>query len=273
MKKNVFMLLAAALLIASCSKHELETIDPIVESAELKSSGTMVTLHSSEIISEYSQLFNAVGYIKVKNVGYNKNVTVHYTSDNNGPGWYDVEAEYYQTIEDGYEIWKFSTPDFSWHRFNSPSITFAIRYEVNGQVYWDNNGGEDYSMYIDLGSRYQDFLLGPETQVLTEDISIEPRDATFTTIEWSGHVQNLGYEKEILVVFSTDNWATSMCIGAKYANDGTPIQPGIEKWTATSTIPVGMQGKYVQSYIAYTVNGQTYYDNNFTLNYVFDHTN
>jgi hypothetical protein len=80
------------------------------------------------------------GYIAIQNLAYNKNVTVHYSLDNSNV-WNDVSASYYKTNTDGYEVWHFKTPIASYG-----SIKFAIKYEVNGQTYWDNNNGNDYSI-------------------------------------------------------------------------------------------------------------------------------
>ncbi|WP_273325512.1 carbohydrate-binding protein [Vallitalea guaymasensis] len=86
------------------------------------------------------------GEISVKDLGDNKNVVVHYTTD--GSTWEDVTATFLKTATDGYDIYTFKTPLCPWNGFYyyNYNCQFAIKYEVNGQTYWDNNNGQDYSV-------------------------------------------------------------------------------------------------------------------------------
>jgi len=278
MKKSFLAILLAVFVFASCEKQELQNLDvkpqknSEVNAGTTKSSGTMVTLHNAKINHVYSFLYRAEGYIKVKNVAYDKQVSIRYTADR-GQTWQDLDAEYFASVEDDYEIWKFTSPTIYWHRYNLPSFKFAIKYVANGQECWDNNSGNDYHLNVQLGSLYQNFLLGPETMVLGSSLSIKPKNDYQTIVEFEGHVQNIGYEKQVLVVFTYDNWVTRQVIECSYAGGGQPIQPGIETWKVTSTIPVSTNDKKVEAYIQYSVNGQTFWDNNFMKNYIFDNTN
>ena len=87
--------------------------------------------------------------IDVKNLAYTKNVTVVYTTD----GWatsHEAPASYVSGYTHGYayiqspnakgvERWQAHIPAVS-----GSVLRFAVRYEVNGQTYWDNNFGYDY---------------------------------------------------------------------------------------------------------------------------------
>lgn len=78
----------------------------------------------------------------VKNIGYAKKVTVRYTQDN-WASYKDVDLSYYST-PDGkdFEYWK-CTLNLDENKMDD--FQFCIRYEVNGQTYWDNNFGRNYN--------------------------------------------------------------------------------------------------------------------------------
>lgn len=273
MKKVIFAFMFVSLVLVACQKHEFGDLNPKyekslenVESKTLKSSAMVILDHAKIVTS--GQMYNSIGFIKVKNVAYDKQIVAWYQD---GTVWKAQEASFLKSIENGYEIWMFTLPAKSWSRYNLPYQKFAIKYVVNGQEYWDNNGGDDYVLSVSLGSLYQDFILGAETKVKSKSFSITPENDYSTVVRFEGQVQNISHEKQVWVVFTTDNWATSQTVEASY--DGIPVQPGTERWRVTSTIPVVTTGKIVKAYIQYKVNGQTFWDNNYTSDYIFDHTN
>lgn len=76
--------------------------------------------------------------IKVKNISYRKKVTMHFKS-NKEDEWKDVDAKYLEGPgKDGYEIWEVDSG------YTGNSIEYALKYEVEGQIYWDNNFGKNY---------------------------------------------------------------------------------------------------------------------------------
>lgn len=81
--------------------------------------------------------------IKVKNIAYNKKVTIHYKDSAYPNMWNDCEASYSHQLNGDYEMWKCIAP------FRGDVVQYAIKYEVNGQTYWDNNGGSNYITYYD----------------------------------------------------------------------------------------------------------------------------
>lgn len=76
--------------------------------------------------------------IKVKNIQYHKNVSVYY-SENGGP-WNEIPATYARPLSQGYEEWAIQR-NFS---KSGHSLEFAVKYEVAGQIFWDNNRGNNY---------------------------------------------------------------------------------------------------------------------------------
>jgi hypothetical protein len=92
--------------------------------------------------------------ILVKNYGYAKAVTIHYTFDN----WKtinDKQASFDKSIitTDNVTLDHFGTDcfkldlnlDFS---LKNCDLQFAVKYEVNAQVYWNNNSGFNFKIYL-----------------------------------------------------------------------------------------------------------------------------
>ena len=191
--------------------------------------------------SDYGTVYHGITdqnvYIKVKNLAYDKKVTVHYKK---GDQWYDKDAEYYKSIENGYEIWK---ADFS--NMSTTGLLndeFCIKYEVNGQTYWDNNNGNNY--VGELGEAA--FHVFPHCEYGLPTYVV---------------LKNLGYEKDVKIVYTNDGWKTQKSVSLEYCRT---LEDGNEEWVPSEYIPSSEIGEY---YAVYKVNGQTYYDSNFGLNY------
>lgn len=90
------------------------------------------------------------GYVRLSNIGYRKNVTIHYTTDNEH--WNDCSARYCRFSGNNQELWSFSMGPFLSEPFLSLYCRFAIKYEVNGKTYWDNNNGNDYHIRVGFGA-------------------------------------------------------------------------------------------------------------------------
>ncbi|MCX7922197.1 MAG: CBM21 domain-containing protein [Clostridia bacterium] len=188
--------------------------------------------------------FYAEGYIAIKNLAYNKKVTVVYKYGSSE--WQEVAATYFSTSGDGYEAWYFKTPGV-W----ASSCTFKIKYEVNGSIYWDDNGGIGYYMA----------WYAPTNLLQKSTVALRYSSKTQTALNGNIVLKNLAYNKQVKVRYTTDNWATYNDVNATY---GTDLGNGLEDWNFSAPIPTGSTVKYA---ISYTVNGITYWDNNFGANY------
>lgn len=76
------------------------------------------------------------GTIRVLNLAFAKQVTVHYSTD----GWrtsHDVDARYLRE-----QLWDFELSPLS------GAVEFAVRYRVAGREYWDNNHGANYRISL-----------------------------------------------------------------------------------------------------------------------------
>ena len=77
----------------------------------------------------------------VKNLAPTKKVIIRYTLDNWNT-YHDAELEYVAaTPGTNSETWSI---DLEIDGFNSNSFQYCVKYEVNGQTYWDNNFGANY---------------------------------------------------------------------------------------------------------------------------------
>lgn len=200
------------------------------------------------------------GNIEVANLGPQKNVTVHYTTDN--INWYDTSASYVGPTDVSHEKWHFSistngsTTEHSELK-DLPFIKFAIKYEVNNQTYWDNNGSANY--YNEVNSWY------PLTSVILGAPNVLNADSTLNSDTFSGniYVKNLNPTKTVKILYTTDNWATTHEGYATYAGRLNNFD-SVEGWKYSFDVPGATNVKYA---ISYTTGGQTYWDNNYGLNY------
>ena len=111
-----------------------------------------IVLGGSNVVMDWLAAdFNLRGNIVVKNLGYHKGVRIVYSTDN----WHTVRelsARYFNSswnvIDYGsavnQENWGFAAdlPQ------GAKQIKFAVRYDVQGQTYWDNHFRADYLMDV-----------------------------------------------------------------------------------------------------------------------------
>ncbi|USB33091.1 carbohydrate-binding protein [Paenibacillus sp. YPG26] len=199
------------------------------------------------------------GNVEVSNLDYQKKVTIHYTP---GDGkWYDTPASYQGPTDSTHEKWNFSVSTYSGDTtnpqlLNVQKVQFAIKYEVGGQTYWDNNNGQNYSV-----SRYNmsSTILGKPNVLKAFD------SLSQNTFSGGVYLKNLDYTKTVKVRYTTDNWNTTK---EGYASYYAPANSdgSVQEWHFSfNNIDSGVsQIKYA---ISYTVNGQTYWDNNYGSNY------
>ncbi|USB33739.1 carbohydrate-binding protein [Paenibacillus sp. YPG26] len=202
------------------------------------------------------------GNIEVANLGPVKNVTVHYTTNNTT--WYDTSASYVGPTDASHEKWHFGIftndatnaahPELK----NLNSIKFAIKYEVNGQTYWDNNGGANY--YNEVNRSY------PITSIILGEPNVLNASSSLSNGTFSGniYVKNLNAVKTVKVRYTTDNWATTHEGSATYTGPLNNFN-SVEGWKYSFDVPGAANVKYA---ISYTTDGQTYWDNNYGHNYV-----
>ncbi|NXS30071.1 PPR3D phosphatase, partial [Pomatostomus ruficeps] len=90
------------------------------------------------------------GTIQVRNVAFEKQVSVRYTF-NQWESLHEVCARWHQSIpakngQDQVDVFTFFLPVPPFLLQLSTLVQFAARYQVNGQEYWDNNRGKNYTL-------------------------------------------------------------------------------------------------------------------------------
>lgn len=193
------------------------------------------------------------GYVEVDNLAFDKQVVIRYQSQ--GGDWIDAVARYVAPTRSNAEAWYFETQPKTYSDRLGTEFPFAIRYTANGQSYWDNNSGANYR----VGG-------GPRT--FSPSLLLEAANLTLTELRWGLDrvdaqvaVKNLGYEKNVLAVYTTDGWRTVQRAQATYQYSPS----GYEYWTLA--MPVNAGAAEIELAVSYTVNGRTYWDNNFGRNY------
>lgn len=194
------------------------------------------------------------GYIAVKNLAYDKKITVHYTND--GVTWNDSAASYLKTnSSDGNEVWYFKIPA------NSYTVTnFALKYEANGATYWDNNNNNNYIIKNNVACFGKSYLFAHLPSGYLYDGINHFSVGIF--------LKNIGSPKIVKLRYTEDNWATYKDVDAQYSYSEDGVT---EYWNAAQNFYSST--KQIQYAVSYTVNGVEYWDNNFGQNYTYTFSN
>ena len=198
---------------------------------------------------------SATGYIGVKNIAYNnnKNITIYYSFD--GEEWYNCVPAYCSLTWKNYEVWRFETAGKTPGYKGTVTVQFTIKYEVDGQTYWDNNNGKSYS--VTAGYNITDcFAFG------IGGIANFYANKHGNSVNGALQLKNLGYEEGIRITYTTDNWVTINEINAEYGYT-LDKNNSIELWYYT----IPMSSNSIQYKLSYTTNGITYVDDNFGYYY------
>lgn len=254
MKKTILAALGILLAAQAWAADEVKL---------LRSQSTVSTKYG---ITVQSVRFEAL----VKNLAYAKQVYAHLKKPDGS--WVDVPLAYHRAADTGREVWvgNFLDSTATGPTFQTWDLEFALRYKVNGQEYWDNNAGKNYKQAKDSGS----LLVG--TQVLARYADTNnPYYVYGGSVYGSVTVKNLAAAKSVKVLYSTDGWKTSQTAQASFSSThwtggysaaANPNAYGSEEWTYE--LLVGNTATRVEYAVSYTVNGATYWDNNFGRNYV-----
>ncbi len=198
-----------------------------------------VKMYSSDLYFSKYGITGTYVYVQTKDNASNQKVYVHYNYLK-GQAWKDAQAEYVKTLDDGSKLWK--------AYITSYNTEYAIKYVANGVTTWDNNNGKNYK---------------------SEALGSAPITVTRGSYYGYGNyyvnavLQNYAYTKVVKVRYTEDNWKTYKDVSMKYSNT---YSNGTEYWTAA--LPLSKYDAANFKYcVSYTVNGRTYWANNFGANY------
>ena len=227
-----------------------------------------IRLFSASSIVAYSEGLsnqNASVQVLVQNLAYDKQVYIH-MKDATGQ-WRDVPLAYGGPASAGFELWKGTFIN----KVGTPMdpIELAAKVAMGGQTYWDNNGGANYRLRATQGTR----LFG--TQVLNSSGGLRSDGSFYVNID----VLAVGGAKRVQVVYALDDRASTRTADAKaqypsYAAGGgggvpSPNTYNVERWLVDLDATSASRITYA---IAYSVDGQTSWDNNFGQKYTVTRT-
>lgn len=192
---------------------------------------------SSRTFSKYGGSTYEI-YVKTNDNANNQKVTIHYNYLDS-MDWQDSNAVYVTTLSDGSKIWRSYISSFN--------CKYAIKYEADGQVIWDNNNGKDYTDADVIGT----------APVSVERIGYQYDKANF---QINAVLQNYAYHKNVFVRYTTDGWNSYQDKALGYVQTNAN---GTETWSTK----VNANGSNFQYAICYRVNGSEFWANNFGANY------
>jgi hypothetical protein len=272
--KHLLSIMLISMLFFSCKKEtgltsqtaQADLVTPGQQNVKLYKSWSLVAAGGAEFITGIKTY-----YVEVANLAYQKNVYAHQKMADGT--WQDLPLTYLTSIDPSTDMFGLV------YNYSSNSVnpvladSFALKYVVNGQTYWDNNGGQNYTVSGADGMYLQNGVnVSVDTNYSYFSTQSTPPTPNFTIYV---DVRNIAYAKNVSVVYSTDGWKTVQTVPLSFdslfaINNVTflvnPNRFGIERWNALIVTAPSTQ-KYVQFAVSYTVNGQTYWDNNFGKNY------
>jgi Carbohydrate/starch-binding module (family 21) len=220
---------------------------------------------STERLHNGLTVFWAVeAFIEVENIAYEKRVVVRLR---NGE-CVDTEATYLRSSGGNTEIWRAVSPTHSCWSNEGPkteSIKFAIRYDVAGETFWDNNGGCDY--YCACWNNDSSVVLGPN--VLLKSAAVA-EGAGGEYLQGQIFIKNLGYAKRVDVIYTTDRWVHAQKAPASFREEAD-AQLGHPNEVWEFSAPLGRQKDFsveVRFALRYEMDGKVSWDDNVGLDYV-----
>jgi len=202
--------------------------------------------------------------VRVKNIAFVKDVTVHYTPDNHN--WKD-QALAHSFFAGDHDIFKGTV--------NEDVEQFVIRYAADGQTQYDNYFGKNYRLDLALAAVGKNVVLHTATARRGTEAG---GGFTFTTswLEGDVLVNNLSFAKSVGVRMSADGGTTWQDTGASFAGqhlpDSTFIGPA-EIWHfQTPELNLNAASAVFQFAVFYRngATGEVFWDNNFGQDYHVD---
>lgn len=217
------------------------------------------------------------GHLLVENLTYHKEIDIFWNKAGSEEEWQVTPAYYLGPSEiDGYEVWKFDDIPLFWSgvfctRYlwethctteANPSVQFAIRYRANGSEYWDNNNWNDYVVERKAPLLLDNELIVDSARIGTLIGCEDPCKGFFGNVL----VKNLAYDKNVTVFFSVNGaeWLTAPAIFDKMVSEE------FERWKWEINVTDNLPVVFIEYAVRYEVNGETYWDNNYLLNYRVD---
>ena len=180
-------------------------------------------------------------FIELENISYEKDVYVKYKFSGM-EDFVDKEAEYLSTQPNGKEIWAVNLSGCG-------ELLYSLYYTVTGVTYYDDNNSNMYTFADVVG------IAPLRVNALNSTSGNEYRISV--------SLKNIAYEKDVKVRYTTDNWNTYQDKSLEYIRTE---DNGLELWRNDISLELGDIEDFEYA-VSYTVNGQTYWENNFGRNF------
>lgn len=206
--------------------------------------------------------------VKVQNIDYEKQVTMHYRAPG-GTTWQDHPLAF---------MGHYGSYDVFGGDGSTPlAEEFAIRYNVPGQEFWDNNDTANYNIATFQGAVGGNVMLNEARAV----VYVETGGGfaiPVSRIQGQIYVQNLSFHKIVGVRWSRDGGATWQNTNASYGGKVMAVAadvPQVEIWnfrtptltTVDAATPFQFAVFYEQRNGDGTATETTHWDNNFGQDY------
>ena len=281
--------LSLIFLFVSCANETNKNYITFDTKSIITYSDEIKLLHASSMYTSYrgagSQAVKL--NILVKKSDSEKEVVVHLREPNEEWSYYN--ASYLKEAAEGYEIWSFyksycsgytcGPQDYGVNSLDKTGdVFFAVKLISNGSEYWDNNSGNNYHFSRNDGH----LLTSPEIYHAEKGNVVNYSYIGKRVLQGKVVVKNIAADKDIKVIYSSDGWNTVHAGSTKflephqvntvYTSVENPNIHGTEVWGFGEEgygidlvdIPDAIKIEYK---IQYTVDGQTYIDDNFGHNY------
>jgi hypothetical protein len=207
--------------------------------------------------------------VHVKNTGdsLSRRVIIHYKEDS---VWMDKSLKLIRSFRD-HSLYTGS--------INKSLLEFAVKYETDEGIFWDNNNNINYKIGLTLMDNYEPGTVGGNISLLNAKTLVQVFQKyghilPYYGIEGAIYVKNISSKKQVGFRITYDNWHSWQNLEAYYdktlAVNGTPSL--IEVWRVfPKYISIGDNGKANFLISAYFIDEEshiTYWDNNFENNYL-----
>lgn len=244
LKKLSAIMLAFAMLCGVCGMY----IIPENENTAYASESPVKMYYCDQVINWRGSVQYIV-YIQIDaKSAANKAVYVHHSAGTNE--WQDVAATYVAHLDNDTEIWSATVSGYA------IGEEYAIKYIGDGQTYWDNNNGKNYTC---------DNVLG-QANIIVDRLSYQ--QPSYYKIK--AILKNLAPVKIIKVRYTQDNWATYQEAALSYSSTYYIDTEEYETWDVTLNLDENKMDSF-QYCVSYEVNGETYWDSKFGANYDKSH--
>ena len=187
------------------------------------------------------------GTVEVKNIGAKKKVWLHYQAADGV--WRDHPAFYVTRTVDGYEAFTFRLPLLG----TVSAVKFAIKYQVNGQTYWDSNNAQNYR-----------FDGNSQTAFLHQAVAVDDATRSYSNIAITARSRYTAAQDSVTVVYSLDHWQTQSRREMNLSHTISDIQGDSGLWN------VSLYAEYYRPfdyYLEYQSGGEIHIDNYYGKGY------